>query len=198
MFRNKLLLASIIAFAALIGSAVAQNQKLRVDDPAVAARLLSQGGKLVADYGAFKIIQADAASAAGESNRVEIAEESNFIELPAARLDTRTTATKSLRKARGSFAGKGLHLIQFAGPVKPEWRAELEATGVKIVSYIPQNAYLVYGDSKSLAAAQAWAGANDFVQWEGAYADDWKINPAARITNALGQAHWPGIRSPSN
>lgn len=104
----------------------------------------------------------------------------------------RTPATKSLRTARGSFRGQQLHLIQFAGPVKPEWRAELEATGVKIVSYIPQNAYLVYGPAAALAAAQTWAGTNAFVQWEGAYNDAWKINPAARTTDALGQARWPG------
>ena len=183
-----LVLASLFAAA----SVTAQTQKVRVDDPAVAARLLAQGGKLVADYGSFQIIQADAASAAGESNRVASAEESNFIELHAAHLDTRTTATKSLRQARGSFRGQRLHLVQFAAPVKPEWRAELEQTGVKIISYIPQNAYLVYGDAAALAQAQAWAGTNAVVQWEGAYNDDWKINPAARTTNALGQARSPG------
>lgn len=190
LFRR--LTSAIIVFIALGTGVQAQNEKLRVDDPVVAARLLARGGKLVADYGSFEIIQADPAAVAGESNRVESAVESNFIELHAAQLDTRTTATKSWRRARGSFHGQRLHLIQFAAPVKPEWRAELEGTGVKIISYIPQNAYLIYGDDATLAQAQAWAGTNPVVQWEGAYNDDWKINPAARATNALGQARWPG------
>lgn len=182
----------LLAALCITASVSAQTQKVRVSDATAAARLLQQGGQLVADYGSFKIIQATAAAVTSESNRVESAEESNFIELHAAPLDTRTPVAKSLRQARGSFRGQQLHLIQFAGPVKPEWRAGLEATGVKIISYIPQNAYLVYGDAKTLAAAQAWASANAFVQWEGAYADAWKINPAARITNALGQIRWPG------
>ena len=192
MICFKRLASAIIVFIALSASVQAQNEKLRVNDPAVAARLLARGGKLVADYGSFKIIEADAAAVAGESNRVESAEAGNFIELHAVHLDTRTPATKSLRKARGTFRGERLHLIQFAAPVKPEWRAALEGTGVKIVSYIPQNAYLVYGDAAALAQAQTWAATNPVVQWEGAYNDDWKINPAARATNALGQARWPG------
>ncbi|MEI6198240.1 MAG: S8 family serine peptidase, partial [Verrucomicrobiota bacterium] len=183
---------AIIALLALIPSVQAQNQKLRVNDAAVADRLLAQGGKLVADYGSFKIIEAEAASVAGETNQVESVAESNFIELHAGPLDTRTTAAKALRRARGSFRGQNLHLIQFAAPVKPEWRQALEQTGVRIVTYIPQNAYLIYGDAAALALAQAWAGTNPVVQWEGDYQNDWKINPDARITNALGQAHWPG------
>ena len=187
--------AILICLLALSLSVQAQNQKLRVEDGPTAERMLSRGGKLVADYGTFKIIQADAASVAGETNRVESAEESNFIELHAARVDTRTTAAKALRQVHGSFRGQHLHLIQFAAPVKPEWRQALEQTGVKIVSYIPQNAYLIYGDAAALTLAQAWAGTNAVVQWEGVYQNDWKINPAARATNATGQVRWPGTSS---
>lgn len=177
----------------LLATAVeAQSQKFRVNDPAAASRLLAQGGKLVADYGAFQIIEAGAANAAAESNRVESLEDDNFIELHAGRLDTRTPAAKSLRKTFAPKPGRQLHLVQFAGPIKPEWRAELEQTGVRVVTYIPQNAYLVYGGTGALAQLQAWATTNPLVQWEGAYADDFKINPAARTTNALGQARWPG------
>jgi hypothetical protein len=43
--------------------------------------------------------------------------------------------------------GKRLHVVQFAGPVRPEWFAALQSTGVRIINYLPHNAYLVYGDS---------------------------------------------------
>ena len=72
-----------------------------------------------------------------------------------------------------------MRLIHFAGPVKPEWRKELENTGVKIISYIPNNAYLVYGDTKAIAKIQAYAKTAPHVQWEGAYADLYKTHPAA-------------------
>lgn len=179
-----------VSLLALIVSVHAE--KIRVHDSAAAQRLVAGGGKLVADYGTFQVIEADAALAAKEPGKVESADGENFIELHAARLDTRLTATKSLRQTRGSFLGRQLHLIQFAAPVKPEWRAELEKTGVKIISYIPQNAYLVYGDAAALIRAQSWCATNVIVQWEGAYNDEWKINPAARLTNSLGQAQWPG------
>src|ERR1700716_3324368 len=41
-----------------------------------------------------------------------------------------------------SFDGKRLHLIQFTEAVRPEWRASVLATGVDVVTYIPNNAYL--------------------------------------------------------
>ena len=170
----------------------AHAEKVRVHDSAAAQRLVVGGGRLVADYGTFQVIEVDAALVAKELGKLESADGGNFIELHAARLDTRTPATKSLRKGQGDFSGQRLHLVQFAGPVKPEWRAELEASGVKIVSYIPQNAFLIYGNATALTRAQSWCATNVFVQWEGAYNDDWKINPTARRTNSLGQTQWSG------
>ena len=191
MLMLKIIVVSL-TLCLLATAAEAQSRKFRVNDPAAASRLLAQGGKLIADYGAFQIIEASATSAAGESNRVESAEEDNFIELHAARLDTRTPAARSLRKAVAPKSGRQLHLVQFVGPIKPAWRADLEQTGMRVVTYIPQNAYLVYGGAGALTQLQAWAATNSFVQWEGVYADEFKINPAARTTNAFGQARWPG------
>ncbi len=182
----------ISIYAVLAFTPATHAEKIRSHDTAATQRLIADGGKLVADYGTFQVVEATALAMAKEQGKVESVDTENFIELHAGAVDTRTSATKSLRKARGSFRGKGLHLVQFAAPVKPEWRAELVATGVKIIAYIPQNTFLVYGDAAALAAAQTWAGTNAVVQWEGTYADDWKVNPTARLTNALGQAHWPG------
>jgi hypothetical protein len=163
-----------------------------VDDSALAKSLVAQGGKLVADYGGFQLIQADDAILTNlDSSRVEREDEFDAIELNAARLDTRAAAIQTLRKPAGAFTGKRLHLVQFAGPIKPEWRAALEMTGSRIVSYIPENAYLIYGDATSLGRMQAWAGTNDFVQWEGSYADDYKIHPDARMVDANGRPRTP-------
>ena len=80
----------------------------------------------------------------------------------------------------GSFDGKRLHLVQFAGPVQPAWRQALLDAGAQIVNYIPQNAYLIYGDAPAIARVQALAAAAPRVQWEGAYLDDYKIHPSAK------------------
>src|SRR5262249_21825908 len=44
-------------------------------------------------------------------------------------------------------------IIQFGGPVAPADRAALEQTGVKLLGYLPDYAYLVQGSPAQLAAA---------------------------------------------
>lgn len=168
-------------------SGVAATHKVRVKDRALAQQLIERGGKLVADYGSFQII---ATAEVFEENQSRGRAQSNaaadFIELNARRINTRSPEARLLRKVRGGFAGRQLHLVQFVGPVKPEWREALEAQGVKVISYIPENAYLVSGDMKALKTLQGWATNVDFVQWEGEYADEFKLHPAARKRELFG------------
>src|SRR5262249_11705090 len=106
-------------------------------------------------------------------------------------LDTRQSEVQALRKSVGAFAGKRLHLIQFAGPVLPEWHDALLKTGVQIVTYVPANAYLVYGDAASLGQLQNLAATVPYGQWEGTYADSYKLHPAARTVDELGNPLTP-------
>jgi hypothetical protein len=159
-----------------------------VDDPALARTLAAKGAKVVGEYGAFTALEVDDALLAGaNSNHVEIADDWNVIRLNARELDTRTPEAKALRKPRASFAGRTLHLVQFAGPVKVEWLDALKQSGARIVTYIPENAYLIYGDAPSLARMQNWAGKAAFVQWEGEYTHDLKVHPDARVTGTPGR-----------
>lgn len=184
----------LVAFFLLgvVSTALAATHKVRVQDPALAKELLSRGGRLVADYGNFQLIETDEAKPAdGRADRAELADDSDHLELNTGRINTRSPQAKSLRKSRGAFVGQRLHLVQFAGPVKPEWRAALERSGARVMSYVPHNAYLIYGDAKALAQIQAWAGVTSVVQWEGDYADTYKVHPAARLTDANGFPQTP-------
>jgi len=187
-FSRILISTIVLAFGI---SAFADPHKLRVDDPALAKTLVAQGAKVVGDYGAFTVLEADdALLAGGASNRVEIADDWNLIRLNARVLDTRAPEVKALRKPRGDFAGKRLHLIQFAGPIKPEWRAALKETGAEIVSYIPENTYLIYGDAAALGRLQTWTANSQITQWEGEYSRDLKMHSGARalaMTSANGK-----------
>ena len=175
------------------GMVLAAPHKLRVDDPALARTLAAQGGEIVGEYGAFTVVEADDALLAdANSNRLEVADDWNVIRLNAREMDTTAADVRALRKPRGSFAGKTLHLVQFAGPVKPEWLEALKQSGARVVSYIPENAYLIYGDAASLARMQSWAGSAAFVQWEGEYSHDLKVHPKARLTSNAGQ---PEVRA---
>ena len=181
------ILLAVLLFSDATTSSHAASHKLRVQDPSLAKELIGRGGKLVGDYGSFQIIETQETQPTdSRRSRTESADDSDFIELNSVQLNTRSAETKALRKQRASFTGKRLHLIQFAGPVKPEWRDEIEQRGVKIVSYVPNNAYVVHGDTAALARLQSWAANTNVVQWEGDYADDYKVHPGARNKDKFG------------
>ena len=180
----------ICGLSLVLGPATLAQQslhKIKVNDPAVAKQIAAQGGKMLADYGSYQVYEASQIGPDLLANdRLEIRDDYNVIQLNAAPLDTTKPEVKALRKTVGGFQGKRMHLIHFAGPVQPQWRDEIEAAGVKIVTYIPQNAYLVYGDAQAIAQLQKLAGAAPHIQWEGAYQDNYKIHPAARSVDKQG------------
>lgn len=94
------------------------------------------------------------------------------------RLDT--AAPVAFRQAAASLTGPGLQLIQFTGPIQPDWHTALRQTGVRILDYVPENAYLVAGDAAALARAQSLPA----VQWHGAYRAEHKVHPQARQPRA--------------
>lgn len=170
----------------------ALGHKIQVTDPAVAQEIAAEGGRLIADYGSFQLY--DVASVTSElvsSAKAQIRDEYNVITLKAGHLDTTQPEAQALRKSAGAFVGKRLHLVQFAGPVQSDWHEALLKTGVQIVTYVPENAYLVYGDSQSIGQLQNMAATASHIQWDGAYADAYKIHPAARTVDAEGNSLTP-------
>ncbi|SEK53333.1 Immune inhibitor A peptidase M6 [Stigmatella aurantiaca] len=136
--------------------------------------------QLIADYGAFQLVQVDDAALATlpASEDVERKDESNQLLLNAGVIDTASAHGQSLRGMKSRAAGKGLHLVQFAGPILPEWYRALEATGVQIVTYIPHNAYLVYGTADALDRLAAHVREARAIQWDGGYLNDYKLHPS--------------------
>ena len=168
------------------------GHKIQVSDPAVAQEIVRQGGRLIADYGSFQLY--DVPSLAPEllgRAQAQLRDEYNVITLKAGHLETTQTEVQSLRKAVGAFVGKRMHLVQFAGPVQPAWHEALLKTGVQIVTYVPENAYLVYGDSQSIGQLQNLGATEQHIQWDGAYADAYKIHPAARTVDSDGNPLTP-------
>ena len=100
------------------------------------------------------------------------------IHLNAGDVDTGRAAKKAPARAlAANFSGSRLQLVQFAGPIQPEWVEQLKAGGFQIVDYVPENAYLVYGGS---AAAQSLQARAKHVKWSGAYLASDKIHPRAK------------------
>jgi hypothetical protein len=76
-----------------------------------------------------------------------------------------------------------LRLVQFIGPVKKAWLQELEASGLELIAYVPNNGYLVRGDSNARARLLsrnqiAESRGEGFVQWDGIFSEQQKIHPA--------------------
>lgn len=176
------------SLAGLPAKASHLGHKLEVRDAGLGSQVQAAGGQLVADYGSFQLYEIESFSASlANSPQMAVRDAYNSILLNAARLDTSQPVTQQLRKALGAFDGKRMHLVHFAGPILPAWQDELLHCGVQIVSYVPYNAYLVYGDTASLASLQALALRARHIQWEAAYLDSYKIHPSARAVDSQGR-----------
>ena len=177
----------LAVFGLLFTLPAVAGHKVQISDPALAQQVANQGGRLLADYGGYQLYEvAEVPPNIPGSPKLEIRDEYNHIWLHAAPIDTTTAAATALRKSLGPFAGKRMHLLQFVGPVKPAWYEALAQTGVQVVNYIPENAYLVYGDAKALAQLQEMARVAPHVQWDGKYLDDYRIHPQARTVDEQG------------
>src|SRR6185295_10761189 len=129
--RNLLLgIVALLVAGELMAAAATSSRraarKIRVGDPALAHELVTGGASLVADYGAFQLLEVDPTRAAAliEAGRAEARDEEDLVLLNTRPLDTRGDEVQARAAARPpveTFAGRRLHLVQFAGPVKPEW-----------------------------------------------------------------------------
>ncbi len=146
-----------------------------------AKKLEQQGANLqvIADYGSFKVVQVDDKAMAALPQGAQTRDDFNDILLNAGTINTASRHGQSLRGLSLPASGKSLKLVQFSGPIKEEWVKELEATGVKLITYIPNNAYVVYGDISALQSLQKQLTDSRSIQWAGDYLNDYKLDPSA-------------------
>jgi len=194
--------AWLVASAAILIFAAAANaessatvakplmpRKIEVQTPADGAAVVAKGGRLIADYGSYQLYAAPAGTTTGSG---VVRDEFNHVRLNAVDLDTASPAAQAMRQPVGHFSGKRMHLVQFAGPVQGPWREALVQAGAAIVTYIPNNTYLVYGDEQAITQIQASATGSEVIQWEGAYLPEYRLHPAAKTTDAAGQPQTVG------
>ena len=179
---------SALAQGAKPNQRTAPSHKLSVRDRQVAESLKDRGAHVVADYGNFVLLEANDAlanSVNGNAN-AEIVDYNNLILLNAKTIDTTTRDAQSIRGTGAAKSGNQMRLIQFKGPIRREWHHALAKSGARIVTYIPNNAYLVYGSAASLGAVRQLAATNPAVQWDGEYTAAYRLDP--RVTGANARA----------
>jgi subtilisin-like proprotein convertase family protein len=180
---RKVLLGIMVLLAAVVGALPPPGpravRKVRVSDPTTAREVRAAGGRLLADYGGYQVLEIDPARVLPfiKAGSAEGLDEDDLVLLNTRSLDTRSEEVRAQRTPGEAFAGRRLHLVQFISAVKPEWYGALEDTGAQVVTYIPHNTYLVYGDDQSLARLR---DLGDFVQWDGPLAVEDRIQPLAR------------------
>jgi Subtilase family/Bacterial Ig domain len=144
--------------------------------------ILSQGGSIIEDYGAFVLMSATGAAADGVSTQSvagsSVRDDMNVLLLRAGAFDTTEGETASASSlGEQDPAAEQLYLVQFVGPIKKQWVNELRSAA-EIVSYIPNNAYLVRATADGLSHISNFkSDGRSPVQWTGAFKPGYKIAP---------------------
>ncbi len=79
-----------------------------------------------------------------------------------------------LRRIAAAGDRPGLHLVQFPGPIQNEWYDAMLQAGLSVVTYIPDYAYLVWGDGAAVEALRSRSP----VRWSGLYHPAYALHPA--------------------
>ena len=119
-------------------SSPGDRHKLVLHDRSAIDEIRAKGGSLVGDYESFAVVEVDSATAKEmtDSGRAEGRDDYNVILLNAGAIDTTTHDAQSLstQAVSGSSSESRMQLIQFAGPIKPEWYEAMASTGVEVVT----------------------------------------------------------------
>lgn len=144
--------------------------------PALEARRRSQR------YDSFTIVEVSNAELQslgrkGAMSRFSLRDDLNLILLRSGQIDTtgpEPEVPADLRQP--NFSKRSLHLVQLFGPPTPETLGALESTGVNIISYIPNNAYLVWARSSELRQLRDIRRRSDLIQWDGPFHPAYKLD----------------------
>jgi hypothetical protein len=161
---------------------------VQANEPELRDSILAEGGSIIEDYGAFVLMASprEAAdrisvqSAYGSSVRDDL----NVLQLRAGAFDTTEgEAVTATALGEADSADEQLYLVQFIGPIKKQWVNDLRER-VEIVSYIPNNAYLVRANAAALSEINnRKSNGRNHVQWTGAFKPAYKVAPEISLSS---------------
>ena len=178
--------------AALVHPGGVHKLLLRTDDAPALDRLTSLGViQFRLDYGDFQLLvvsdRAIPALAEKELSGATVRDDFDLVAANRWLIDTRYGEPTDLPWDRLDAPGRldrQLYLVQFVGPVKDEWLADLKRDGdADVVAYLPSNAYAVFASPAAWERLSREASLpGSVIQWVGAY------HPAYRISAPLEEA----------
>jgi hypothetical protein len=95
----------------------------------------------------------------------------------------RVSTLRSAGQIQNETEGMNYYIVQFDGPVLPEWKQALVQNGVEILDYVPDFAFSVRMNSSQAAAVEALA----HVRWVGPFKAQYRLS-----NGALEQLHENG------
>ncbi len=184
MFRGAFVRRVVFLVACLMAAVSAGAQVSYEMVPAGAA--LPQGGRVVEEYGEFSWVQVPGRPAGGQFTSPMIIFRGRTFD-PAARHTLSPAELAALPPIDGAY------LIQFAGPVKTKlWPALVTKQGLRIVDYVPDYCFLVWGKPSQIVPLLGLATTGGFPLIVHAEPVDWTMRVEPRLLAAIeGQ---PGVR----
>ncbi|MEE4330173.1 MAG: hypothetical protein V2J10_04845, partial [Wenzhouxiangella sp.] len=189
--------SAVLAITATLTAtpATAEEQVwVRIHDDAAAAGLERVvNTSRLEDYGSFFWGPVSAEERAGLERmglRLSVSENPYLIVLGGERIDLSGAANRNT--ARIPDPDGDWHLVQFDGPVRPEWLQSLAASGVRVAQPVHPFGYYVWAEGDQ---ALAMSTATE-LRWSGPMRPQWKLQPhlrnfgsEIRPTMALASAH---------
>lgn len=165
---------------------------MRASDSHAALRDLieSTGAQAVSEYESYRVVYVSSAQLAAFVTKArslglqpEIRDDFDVISLPGAVIDVRDGVSAAIPPSVRILAYPGgvtgLHVIQFIAPPHEAWIREVERRGVRLLQYVPWNAYIAVAESSRARAL----GDLSFVQWVSPYEPFSKAGGVARGAN---------------
>lgn len=135
------------------------------------------GYRKLADYGSFALYAGNAAPSGKVAEH--LLDNADRLLFDRQAFDTQR---ESLQPPAGftldSAGGSGLQLVQFVGPLKDEWLAQLRRLGAVPVQYIANNGYLLWVDDAARSALAELRGQGEFLQYSQALPSFLKLGPS--------------------
>ena len=144
-----------------------------------ASALRARNVRVLAEYDSFALVEISSSKAAElEMCGYAVREMADRTAIHLSRYSFDTSGGEpdlpsSQRLAAYPSGSAGLYLVQMIGPVKESWLDTLQSLGARIVSYVPNYAYVVRMTPESAAAAIE----SPNVQWLGIFQPAYKILP---------------------
>jgi hypothetical protein len=156
------------------------------EDQKVQEQLAASGARRIRRYKSFTLVEVNddelARLGARALERVQLRDDLNLLMLRCGQIDT-TGPEPQIRAdlRQDEPLPHSLHIAQMFGPPTSESLKALKATGARIISYIPNNAYLVWATPAQLARLGQLRQQENILQWDGPFHPAYKLHPGISL-----------------